>query len=144
MSNKLLDFIGKSEIGNTTVSSDAILPGLIIAEATRQSGDKCQVVVKYIDADGCYAVVRDPECHKGTIESIDLLYVYEEDAATNGNIKNAEDELHENEFESITVKAITAALVDLGMAEDDIKKLGNKQEKFNEMKKLQKDLEDKE
>ena len=139
MSNKLLDFIGKSEIGNATVSPDTILPGLIIADATRQNGDNCQVVVKYIDADKCYAVVRDPECHKGTIESIDVLYVYEENEAANSAIKSAE-----NEFESITVKEITATLVELGMSEDAIKKLGNKQEKFDEMKKLQKDLEDKE
>jgi len=139
MTNKLLDFIGRSEIGNTTVYPGTILPGLIIADATRQNGDKCQVVVKYIDADKCYAVVRDPECHKGTIESIDLLYVYEEDAATSRDVKDAE-----NEFESITVKEITAVLVELGMSEDAIKKLGNKQAKFDEMKKLQKDLEDKE
>lgn len=139
MSNKLLDFIGRSEIGNTTVYPDTILPGLIIADATRQNGDKCQVVVKYIDADKCYAVVRDPEGHKGTIESIDVLYIYEEDATTGGDGKNAE-----NEFESITVKTITSVLVELGMSEDDIKKLGNKQAKFDEMKKLQKDLEDKE
>ena len=137
MLNKLLNFIGKSEIGNTTVSPDVILPGLVIADATRENGSKYQVVVKYIDADECYAVVSDPEANKGTITSIDALYVYEEDAATNVDIKKVEDEIHETELDSITVKEITEVLVDLGMSLDDIKKLGNKQEKFNEMKKLQ-------
>lgn len=135
MLNKLLEFIGKSEFGNSTVSPDTILSGLVIADATRKNGDKCKIAVKYIDATASYAAVCDPECHKGALASIDALYVYEE------VVNDKKEAPVDGEFESITVKEITALLIDLGVSEDDIKKLGNKQAKFDELKKLQKDLQ---
>lgn len=78
---KLLEFIGKDELGENSTSPKEVIGGLLIASATRANGDKCIVGVKYSDAAKKYVVVSDPECSKGMIASIDELLTYEKRVA---------------------------------------------------------------
>ena len=133
---KILEYIKQSKLGAAVLPPFKKFDGVLAAKVKRSNGEFSFIASKWNPDKERPDVAYDPMAFRGQVVEFIELY------AKKSNVEEDDDE-DTGAGENMTIPQITARLVELGMAESDAKKLGNKQAKFEKMKELEEEFENK-